>query len=138
MSERKLDNLTDALVEDILKAPDEEVLLEALAERFSELRDKLTTAETALALALSERDEAVRWIGVVGEEFVNAGFQAGDRTVTLDNVRQALAALALARAALEMIAINAPTPEQHWSGGAMLDVAGVARQALAALGTVRT
>lgn len=36
----KLDNLTDALVEDILRAPDEEVLLEALGERFERLREE--------------------------------------------------------------------------------------------------
>lgn len=35
------------------------------------------------------------------------------------------------RTALEMIAVNAPTDEQIWSGGVRLDVKGVAREALA-------
>lgn len=34
-----------------------------------------------------QRDAAVRWIGIVGEELVNAGFPAGDRTVQLKNLR---------------------------------------------------
>jgi hypothetical protein len=36
----------------------------------------------------TERDNAVRWIGVVTEELVNAGFPTGDRTVQLANIRQ--------------------------------------------------
>lgn len=34
-----------------------------------------------------ERDAAVRWIGIVGEELVNLGFPSGDRTVQLKNLR---------------------------------------------------
>jgi len=34
-----------------------------------------------------ERDEAVKFIRVLGEELVIAGFPAGDRTVILDNIR---------------------------------------------------
>jgi hypothetical protein len=35
-------------------------------------------------------DEAIKWIRVVGEELVNAGFPAGDRTVHLASIRQML------------------------------------------------
>lgn len=47
-----------------------------------------------------ENEAAVRWIGVVGEEFVNAGFPSGDRIVTLASVRDALKRLAASEAAL--------------------------------------
>lgn len=40
-------------------------------------------------------DDAVAFIRVIGEEFVRAGFPAGDRLVILANVRDALARLKL-------------------------------------------
>ena len=39
---------------------------------------------------VASRDAALRWIGVIGEEFVRAGYPAGDRDVQLANVRRAL------------------------------------------------
>lgn len=41
---QKLENLTDAMVDDIMRAPEEEVLLEALTERFEKLRAQLSLA----------------------------------------------------------------------------------------------
>jgi hypothetical protein len=40
-----------------------------------------------------ERDDAVTFIRVIGEELVNAGMPAGDRTVILANVRKLCAAV---------------------------------------------
>lgn len=40
---------------------------------------------------IQERDEAVAFIRVIGEELVNAGFPAGDRAKILANLRLALA-----------------------------------------------
>lgn len=37
-AQRQLENLTDALVDDIMAMPDEEVLLETLSQRFAALR----------------------------------------------------------------------------------------------------
>jgi hypothetical protein len=45
------------------------------------------------AKAEAERDAALGTIRAIGEEFVIGGFPGGDRTVTLANVRQALARL---------------------------------------------
>lgn len=51
-AKQKLQNLADALVEDIMRSPDEDVLLEALAERFVELRTRAEASER-------QRDEAL-------------------------------------------------------------------------------
>ena len=42
-------------------------------------------------LAAEVQQDAVAWIRVVGEELVNAGFPAGDRTVILANIRKLIA-----------------------------------------------
>jgi hypothetical protein len=50
-----------------------------------------------------ERDDAVEWIRVVGEAMAGAGYKAGDRTVTLANVRAMLALVTKLREALQRL-----------------------------------
>lgn len=58
---RKLDNLTNALVEDILKAPDEEVLADALIALVQKERARATAAE-ARAQSAEDRERILRAI----------------------------------------------------------------------------
>ena len=59
----RLNNLTEAMVEDILKAPAEEILLEELSSRFEKLRAKVSRLSAALATAeravIAPRDSEV-------------------------------------------------------------------------------
>lgn len=53
---QKLDNLASALVEDILKAPGEEMLLEALEDRLRTYRDRISFLEARLTDARSRHE----------------------------------------------------------------------------------
>lgn len=66
---QKLDNLANALVEDILKAPDEETLLEALEDRFRTYRDRITFLEAQLA---GERKNIAGWIAARDAQLARA------------------------------------------------------------------
>lgn len=78
LARRELNKVCDpATVDELLLAADNGVLAEhtLVSERSSRKR------------AQSERDVAVAWIRVVGEELVLAGYPAGDRDVILAGIR---------------------------------------------------
>ena len=60
-------------------------------------------------LAEAERDEAVSFIRVIGEELIVAGYQGGDRQVTLTNIRAALKELTAANVRLKAV-LAVPIP----------------------------
>lgn len=66
---KALDNLTDALVDDILKMPDDEVLMEALGDRIAAL--KAENAALQARLEAAERRVAELEMPVTDEEVAN-------------------------------------------------------------------
>lgn len=60
--------------------------------------EQIKALESALSTAQAELDSAIATLRTIGEEFANAGFQSGDRTVILSNVRKLLAEARASRA----------------------------------------
>jgi hypothetical protein len=73
----------------------------------------LTDATREVARLTEERDAAVRWIGVVRDELVNAGFPSGDRTVALASIRALLRERDEARGAADRMRGELEAAEQH-------------------------
>jgi hypothetical protein len=63
---------------------------EAASKALREAHALMTTLRKELVDMTQERDEAVRWIGVVCEELVIAGYTGGDRATLLRSLRAAL------------------------------------------------
>lgn len=63
---------------------------EGRESRIAYIYKRCLQAADALEKLRRERDEAVTFIRIIGEEFVIAGYPGGDRQVTLANVRKAI------------------------------------------------